>query len=48
VSGVHHEDHAVGTALFWDQDFYGLGEYRTSSHPVTGKAEHRKLAAAFV
>lgn len=48
VNGVPHEDYAVGTALFWDQDFYGLAEYRMSSHPVTSKVDHRKLSSAFM
>ena len=39
------EDYIVGTLLFFDEHFFGLGEFRTSSYPITNKVDHRKAAA---
>jgi len=48
VNDQPYRDFLVGSALYWDDQFYGLAEYRTSSHPVTNKVDHRKLTSVFV
>ncbi|WOD06185.1 hypothetical protein [Marinomonas sp. GJ51-6] len=37
-------EYIVGTLLFFDSHFFGLGEFRTSSYPITNKVDHRKAA----
>jgi mRNA-degrading endonuclease RelE of RelBE toxin-antitoxin system len=44
IKGKVLNDFAVGTLLFFDDNFFGLGEFRTSSHPITNKGDHRKSA----
>jgi len=38
------EEYITGTLLFYDNHFFGFGEFRTSSFPVTNKVDHRKMA----
>ena len=38
------EDFVTGTLLFFDDNYFGYGDFRTSSHPVTNKVDHRKVA----
>jgi hypothetical protein len=37
-------DYVVGTLLFFDDNFFGPGLFRTSSYPVTNKVDDRKIA----
>jgi hypothetical protein len=43
VAGVPHEDFAAGTLLYFEEEFYGTGFLRASSHPVTNKVDDRKI-----
>ncbi len=45
VGGVEYEDYIVGTLLFFDNHYFGMGDFRTSSHPVTNKTDHRKMSS---
>jgi hypothetical protein len=36
------EDYVTGTLLFFDNNYFGFGDFRTSSFPVTNKGDHRK------
>ena len=45
VQGKPVNDYITGTLLFFDDNYFGLGEFRTSSFPVTNKKDHRKAAA---
>lgn len=38
-----YEDYVVGTMLFYDHSYFGLGFFRASSHPVTNVIDDRKL-----
>ncbi len=42
------EDYVTGTLLFFDDNYYGFGDFRTSSHPVTNKVDHRKLTSLII
>lgn len=42
VGNEKYNDFITGTMLFFDNHYFGLGEFRTSSHPVTNKVDHRK------
>lgn len=42
--GEEVNDYLTGTLLYYDDEFFGLGEFRTSSFPVTNKVDHRKMA----
>lgn len=48
VKGEEVNDFLTGTLLFFDDNFFGLGEFRTSSFPVTNKTDHRKAAGLFL
>lgn len=39
------EDFVTGTLLFFDNNYFGLGDFRTSSHPVTNQGDHRKASS---
>lgn len=39
------EDFVTGTLLFFDDNYFGMGDFRTSSHPVTNKGDHRKACS---
>jgi hypothetical protein len=41
---VRPKDYAVGTLLFFDDNFFGPGFFRASSHPVTNQGDDRKIA----
>lgn len=36
------EDYITGTIIYFDDHYFGLGDFRTSSFPVTNKTDHRK------
>ncbi|WP_218616746.1 hypothetical protein [Arenibacter nanhaiticus] len=42
INGEVFHDFVTGTALFFDDHYFGFGDFRTSSHPVTNKVDHRK------
>lgn len=44
ISGEVFNDFVTGTALFFDDHYFGFGDFRTSSHPVINKVDHRKAA----
>ena len=48
VQGKPVNDYITGTLLFFDDNYFGLGEFRTSSFPVTNKTDHRKAAGLVV
>lgn len=41
---LRREDYVVGTLLFFENDFFGPGLFRASSHPVTNQGDDRKIA----
>ncbi len=43
VGDVQHQDYIVGTMLFFDNYYFGLGIFRASSHPVTNVVDDRKV-----
>lgn len=43
VGGVAHADYLTGTLLYFDERFFGLGWFRTSSHYVANKVDNRNL-----
>ncbi len=48
VKGEPVDDFITGTLLFFDDNYFGLGEFRTSSFPVTNKTDHRKAAGIVI
>lgn len=42
VGAEEHLDYVAGTLLFFDDRYFGPGEFRTSSFPVSNKADHGK------
>lgn len=42
VGGVGYDDFITGTLMFFDEHYFGLGPFRTSSHPVTNVTDDRK------
>ncbi|WP_299064593.1 hypothetical protein [uncultured Polaribacter sp.] len=45
ISEENFEDFVTGTLLFFDDNYFGMGDFRTSSHPVTNKVDHRKASS---
>lgn len=45
IGNEHFEDYVTGTLLFFDDNYFGFGDFRTSSHPVTNKVDHRKVSS---
>ncbi|MEQ9304904.1 MAG: hypothetical protein RJQ14_13430, partial [Marinoscillum sp.] len=39
------EDYITGTLMFFNDRYFGLGEFRTSSFPITNKVDHRKASS---
>ncbi|MEK9612742.1 MAG: hypothetical protein VW080_02305 [Flavobacteriaceae bacterium] len=48
LKGKPINDYLTGTLLYFDNDYYGFGDFRTSSFPVTNKVDHRKMAGLIV
>ena len=44
IKDEEYNDYVVGTLLYFDQYFFGFGDFRTSSFPVTNKKDHRKAS----
>lgn len=44
INGKPYEDYAVGTLLFFNDNYFGPGLIRTSSYPVTNVKDDRKIA----
>lgn len=42
IGNKRYEDYLTGTLLFLDNQYFGMGEFRTSSYPITNKVDHRK------
>lgn len=47
IDDQNYNDYLTGTLIFFDDHYFGLGDFRTSSFPVTNKTDHRK-ACTFV
>lgn len=45
IQNKEYNDYVTGTLLFFDEYFFGLGLYRTSSYPVTNIGDDRKATA---
>lgn len=45
IGGIEYEDFVTGTLLFFDDNYFGMGDFRTSSFPVTNKVDHRKATS---
>ena len=45
IKGEKFEDFVTGTLLYFDDNYFGMGDFRTSSHPVTNKVDHRKACS---
>lgn len=45
INGIEYEDFVTGTLLFFDDNFFGFGDFRTSSYPVTNVKDHRKASS---
>lgn len=43
VNGKKHSDFVTGTLLFFDDNYFGPGLFRTSSFPVTNVTDDRKM-----
>lgn len=41
-------DYITGTLLFFDDNYFGFGDFRTSSYPITNKKDHRKAAGIII
>lgn len=44
IAGKAHQDYVVGTLLFFEEEYFGLGICRASSYPITNKVDDRKVA----
>jgi len=45
IKGVPYDDYVTGTLLFVDDNYFGFGDFRTSSYPVINKVDHRKMTS---
>lgn len=45
IKGTIFEDYVTGTYLFFNDNYFGLGPFRTSSHPVTNVVDDRKMTS---
>jgi len=45
IKGDQFHDYLTGTLLFFDNNYFGFGDFRTSSFPVTNKVDHRKFSS---
>lgn len=45
IAGENFKDYITGTLLYFDDNYFGLGDFRTSSHPVTNIVDHRKATS---
>ncbi|MCH3881560.1 MULTISPECIES: hypothetical protein [Tenacibaculum] len=45
IGSEKFEDFITGTLLFFDNNYFGMGDFRTSSHPVTNIVDHRKACS---
>lgn len=43
IDGVSHNDYLTGTLLYFDEAFFGLGLFRSSSHFVANKVDNRNV-----
>ena len=48
VDTAQYNDYVTGTLLFFDEHFYGFGDFRTSSNPVINKTDHRKMCSVIL
>jgi hypothetical protein len=48
LKGEPINDYLTGTLLYFDNNYFGFGDFRTSSFPVTNKVDHRKMAGLIV
>lgn len=45
IGQEHFDDFITGTLLFFDDHYFGPGDFRTSSFPVTNVKDHRKASS---
>lgn len=45
INGEQFRDFVTGTLLYFDDKFFGFGDFRTSSHPVINIVDHRKYCS---
>ncbi|MEQ8546877.1 MAG: hypothetical protein RIC03_03150 [Cyclobacteriaceae bacterium] len=45
IKGVPFNDYVTGTLLFFDDNYFGFGDFRTSSYQVINKVDHRKMTS---
>jgi len=45
IGDLEFEDYITGTLLFFDDNYFGFGDFRTSSFPVINKKDHRKATS---
>lgn len=45
IGEISYKDYVTGTLLFFDDNYYGFGDFRTSSYPITNKVDHRKATS---
>jgi len=45
IDDISYEDYITGTLLFFDDNYFGFGDFRTSSFPVTNQGDHRKACS---
>lgn len=43
IKEEYYEDYITGTLMYFDDNFFGFGDFRTSSYPITNKVDHRKM-----
>ena len=48
VKGTPYNDYITGTLLFFDNNFFGFGDFRTSSFPITNVVDHRKASCVIM
>lgn len=48
INDQEYNDYITGTLLFFDDNFFGFGDFRTSSYPVTNVVDHRKATSFFL
>lgn len=48
IKGEPFHDYLTGTLLFFDDNYFGFGDFRSSSFPVTNKVDHRKFSSVIL
>ena len=48
IGADRYQDYITGTLLYFDDHFFGFGDFRTSSHPVINVVDHRKYCSVIL